>query len=117
AGRHLVTASALLDLVSAEWLRVLALQCRDVGAAALFPIVYDGRSSCTPAEPEDELVRDLLNRHQGRDKGLGGPAEGPGAAERAKSCFSAEGYEVQSTGSDGVLSPDDLTLQRLWIDG
>ena len=43
-GRNLVTASALLDLVSESWLRALAERCRAVGAAALFTITYDGRS-------------------------------------------------------------------------
>ena len=38
AGRHLVTASALLDLASERWLRALAARCRAVGAAALFAI-------------------------------------------------------------------------------
>src|SRR5207244_740527 len=60
-GRHLVTASALLDLVSERWLRALAGQCRAVGAAALFAITYNGSSSCSPAEPDDEMIRDLLN--------------------------------------------------------
>ena len=54
ANRHVVTASALLDLVSEEWLRSLAARCRAAGAAALFTITYNGRSSCSPAEPEDD---------------------------------------------------------------
>ena len=51
AGRHLVTASALLDLVSESWLRALAAHCRAEGASALFAITYNGRFSCTPVEP------------------------------------------------------------------
>ena len=85
-GRNLVTASALLDLVSESWLRLLAARCREAGATALFTLTYDGRSSCDPVEPEDELVRELMNLHQKTDKGLGGPADGPDAwavAERA----------------------------------
>ena len=42
-GRALVTASALLDLVSEEWLRVLAVRCAESGAAVLFALSYDGR--------------------------------------------------------------------------
>jgi hypothetical protein len=117
AGRHLVTASALLDLVSESWLRTLASRCRLAGAAALFTITYDGRFSCVPAEPEDELVRGLMNAHQRRDKGLGGPAEGPGAVACAVRCFSEEGYEVSTETSDWVLGPGEEVLQRMLIDG
>jgi hypothetical protein len=117
AGRHLVTASALLDLVSEAWLRTLAAQCRAVGAAALFTITYDGRSSCVPVEPEDERVRELMNQHQRRNKGLGGPAQGPEAAACAERCFADEGYRVESDASDWQLGPGDAAMQRTLIDG
>jgi hypothetical protein len=95
AGRHLVTASALLDLASESWLAALAARCRSEGAAVLFALSYDGSSTCQPTEPEDEMVRDLLNQHQRRDTGLGGPlgdpAAGPAAAACAVRCYSAAG--------------------------
>lgn len=116
-GRHLVTASALLDLVSESWLRSLAQRCRAVGAWALFTITYNGRSSCDPAEPEDDWVRDLLNRHQKRDKGLGGPAEGPDAPAGAERCFVEAGYRVERQPSDWRLGPDEADMQRLLIGG
>jgi hypothetical protein len=117
AGRHLVTASALLDLVSEAWLRALASRCRAAGAAALLTISYDGRSSCAPVEPEDEFVRELMNAHQLRDKGLGGPAEGPNAASCAARCFADEGFEVKIAASDWRLDPSDAAMQRTLIDG
>ena len=117
AGRHLVTASALLDLVSAEWLRTLAEHCRAAGAAALFTITYNGRSSCVPAEPEDDLVRRLMNRHQKTDKGLGGPALGPDAVSCAARQFAAVGYHVQREPSDWTLGPEVADVQRMLIDG
>src|SRR5690349_7274607 len=64
ADRHLVTASALLDLVSARWIESLASRCRDAGACALFALSYDGRSECFPREPEDDDVRAWFNEHQ-----------------------------------------------------
>jgi SAM-dependent methyltransferase len=117
AGRHLVTASALLDLVSESWLRTLAARCRHVGAAALFTIVYDGRTVCSPGEPEDALVLELFNRHQHRDKGLGGPAAGPDATEAAIRAFSDTGYHVDSDRSDWTLDASDADLQRELIAG
>ena len=117
AGRHLVTASALLDLVSVPWLRALARHCREERAAMLFTITYNGRFSCLPAEAEDEMVRALMNRHQKTDKGLGGPAAGPEAVAAAEQIFAEAGYHVQRAGSDWTLGPADADVQRLLIDG
>ncbi len=117
AGRHLVTASALLDLVSEQWLRSVAARCREVGAAALFTITYSGRSSCTPMEPEDGMILDLFNRHQRTDKGLGGPAAGPDATAYGVRCFEEVGYQVGIESSDWTLRSDQAELQRQLITG
>ena len=117
AGRHIVTASALLDLVSESWLRALAARCRAENAVALFTITYNGRFECTPADAEDEAVRDLFNRHQKTDKGLGGPAAGPDAAAIAEQCFLQAGYRVRREPSDWQLGPAERDLQRLLIEG
>jgi hypothetical protein len=116
-GRHLVTASALLDLVSESWLRALATRCHAVGAAALFTITYNGGSSCDPAEPEDEMVRELMNLHQKTDKGLGGPAAGPEAATLAERIFEEAGFRVQRAPSDWSLGPSERAFQRMLIEG
>ena len=117
AGRHIVTASALLDLVSASWLLALAAHCRVEGALALFAITYNGRFACTPSDAEDEMVRDLMNRHQKTYKGLGGRAEGPDAGAVAEQCFLQEGYRVRREPSDWRLGPADCDVQRLLIEG
>jgi hypothetical protein len=117
AGRHLVTASALLDLVSESWLRALAACCRESGAAALFALTYNGRSHCSPPEPEDDAIRELMNRHQrANDKGFGSAA-GSDAVECADRCFTALGYHVRRDSSDWVLSPSMQVLQRQLIEG
>lgn len=116
-GRDLVTASALLDLVSEEWLRTLAQRCRQAGAAVLISISYDGRFTCQPAEPEDEMIRTAMNLHQRRDKGLGGPAQGPDAARCAERCFAEVGYRVASDTTDWVLGAEAAAMQRVLVDG
>jgi hypothetical protein len=116
AGRDLVTASSLLDLVSERWLELLALRCRDAGAAVLFALTYNGDVRCSPAEPEDDAVRDLVNRHQRTDKGFG-PALGPAASRSAARLFAALGYEVQRERSDWVLGADASDLQQQLLDG
>jgi len=115
-GRGLVTAAALLDLVSESWLRELASRCRGRGAAVLFVLSYDGRIQCSPSDPEDDGIRDLVNRHQRTDKGFG-RALGPDAADAAERCLTSLGYHVQRESSDWVLSPDSEQLQRQLIEG
>ena len=116
-GRDLITASALLDLVSESWLESLAANCRRVGAAALFALSYNGESRCTPQEPEDELVRALMNRHQKQnDKGFG-RAVGPGATDAAERAFRAVGYIVHRANSDWILRPSQRALQRPLVNG
>lgn len=116
ANRDLVTASALLDLVAEPWLRALAARCRDAGVAALFALTYDGKVECTPNEPEDGTIRDLLNRHQRTDKGFG-QALGPDAVAVAERCFVGEGFHVRRERSDWQLPPEMRELQRQLIDG
>jgi hypothetical protein len=116
ADRHLVTASALLDLVSEGWLSELASRCRAAGAAALFALTYNGESRCNPAEPEDDDIRRLLNRHQLRDKGFA-PAAGPDAAAIAAHVFGAAGYDVERAEANWVLDEQSHELQRRLVHG
>jgi hypothetical protein len=115
-GRVLVTASALLDLVSEDWLRELTARCRAIGAAVLFALSYDGRIRFTPADPDDELVRALVNEHQRTEQGFG-PALGPDATDCADRLLAALGYRVQRAPSDWLLTPESRELQRRLIDG
>ena len=116
-GRALVTASALLDLVSDAWLEALVARCFEAGAAVLFALTYDGRLDYAPAEPEDDWIRDLVNQHQRTYKGLG-PAAGPTATMRAGELLAAAGYHIEREVSDWVLTtPESRTLQGQLIDG
>jgi len=115
-GRDLVSASALLDLVSEPWLLTLANRCAACGAAALFALNYDGRIACSPEDPDDGSIVSLVNEHQRTDKGFG-PALGPDATDRAARCFADLGYRVQRAPSDWQLTPAAGELQRRLIDG
>jgi hypothetical protein len=115
-GRALVTASALLDLVSEEWMRALAARCALNGSMALFALSYDGRIVWSPEDPEDASIVALVNEHQRGDKGFG-PALGPDATDVAARCFEAAGYRVRRACSDWVLQSESGELQRRLIDG
>jgi hypothetical protein len=116
AGRALVTASALLDLVSADWLRALAARCRENGATLLFALSYDGRIHFSPEEAEDAEIRALVNEHQRTDKGFG-PALGPDAPTVAEQLLGSVGYRVERERTDWNLGPESPELQRQLIAG
>ncbi len=116
-GRHLVTASALLDLVSERWLRALAAHCRAAGAVLLMSLTYNGLSVASPTVEDDELIRELLNRHQRRNKGLGGPAAGPDATEVAERCLKEAGYVVRRETTNWTIEPAAEAFQRELIEG
>ena len=107
----LVTASALLDLVSRVWLAALAARCAEVGAAALLTLSYDGRIAWEPGLPEDETIRTLVNRHQQGDKSFG-PALGPEAHTAALAAFRAAGFTVSEAASDWRLDAGQAALQQ-----
>jgi glycosyltransferase involved in cell wall biosynthesis len=115
-GAALVTAAALLDLVSENWLHVLVERCRASTAALLFALNYDGRFECAPVDAGDAAVRELVNRHQSTDKGFG-PALGPGATDAADRVLRRLGYHVERERSDWVLGPESEELQRQLIEG
>jgi hypothetical protein len=112
----LLTASALLDLVSAQWLRELIGRAAAARVTVWFALTYDGRIDCQPREPEDEEVRELFNRHQRTDKGFG-PALGPDAAQIAEQLLAEHGYHTECARSDWCLGPGQAALQRSLVDG
>ncbi len=114
--RALVTSSALLDLVSTEWLDALARRCVGASADVYFSLIYDGRTVCTPADDADAEVLELFNRHQRGDKGFGA-ALGPTAGLRAVDAFVARGYRVASRTSDWRIGPSAAPFQRELLAG
>jgi hypothetical protein len=116
AGATLVTASALLDLVSASWLERLAAACARARAVGLFVLDYDGRRACSPTDPDDRAAHEAFDRHQRGDKGFG-PALGPAASAHATEAFRAHGYRVLRARSDWLLDARDAALQRQLLAG
>lgn len=121
---HVVTGSALLDLVSRTWLERLVDRCRKAGCAAHFALTYDGSVQWHAAaedpraddDPDDGPVRRAVNAHQRRDKGFG-PALGPMAGLTAETAFRGAGYRVWSMRSPWRLGSQDAPLARALVDG
>ena len=97
-----ITASALFDLVSEDWIAHFVRTAR--GRAVYAALTYDGTESWSPDHPADLAVSRAFDAHQRRDKGFG-PAAGPtGAAVLARE-LEAEGYAV-------TLAPSPWRLER-----
>lgn len=112
----LVTASALMDLVSADWFDRLAARCRQAGCL-LFPVLtYDGVMDWSPEDPVDATVRTLFNAHQRGDKGFG-PALGPAAPAHMEKSLRGLGFQVETARSDWVLGAADSELQAALLEG
>jgi hypothetical protein len=98
----LITASALLDLVSAPWVQTLIRKAQAARAALLFGLNVDGRTTWDPVDRDDEGVHRLFRQHQRRDKGFG-PALGSQAAASALQQMACAGYETLQTQTDWVI--------------
>lgn len=113
----LVTASALLDLVSEPWVRSLVDECVRNACAGLFALSYDGAVDLDPPGPGDAFVLDAVNAHQERDKGLGS-ALGPRAAALAATLFEAAGFRTWLVPSPWVLAGEaDAALAGALVRG
>jgi len=113
---RLVTASALLDLVSQAWLENLAAACAHVGASAWFALSYDGRIELAPQHAKDSWLQSLINVHQRSNKGFG-EALGPKAHAAACAAFARHGYKVLEARSDWRLTTEESELQGELIEG
>jgi hypothetical protein len=113
---ELVTTSALLDLVSHDWLDRLATECAARRLPVYAALSYDGLATLDPVDPLDGAVIEAVNAHQRTDKGFG-PALGPDAAATAPARFTALGYTVTQGSSDWVFAPKDVEIQTEVLTG
>jgi hypothetical protein len=112
----LVTCAAVLDLVSEKWLRQLVQSCRVALCGAFVALTYDGSIRWSPDDPDDELVRGVVNAHQCRDQGAV-CALGPAASALAETLFKVEGYRTRLLPSPWRLDVSDGELVRALVDG
>lgn len=115
-GATLVTASALLDLCSRDWVERLA----DLLATHEMPFYtalnYDGVMTWSPVDAADDAVTHAFNRHQRGDKGFGA-ALGPECSVVVAEIFRAAGFTVHEASSPWRLGPNDAALQRELLQG
>ncbi|HLH97876.1 MAG TPA: class I SAM-dependent methyltransferase [Xanthobacteraceae bacterium] len=112
----LVTCSALLDLVSADFVERLVVEVAARRLPVYAALSYDGGSVLDPPAAFDAEMLAAVNRHQRRDKGFG-PALGPQAAAQAIARFEAVGYAVVQGHSEWVFGTQDDVIQREILSG
>lgn len=108
-GAELVTASALFDLVSRDWLERLVAGAARRRVPLYAVLNYDGIARWRPGTPLDARVIAAFNRHQRGDKGFG-PALGPMAGEAFAQLLAQYGYAVDSGDSPWELAEQDAEL-------
>jgi hypothetical protein len=116
AGADLITASALLDLLTADELDALGVACAGAGCPILFTLSVTGRVQLLPADPLDTRVAASFDDHQRRLTSRG-RLLGPDAVEAAVRAFRALGAEVVVKPSPWRLGAEESTLAADWLDG
>jgi hypothetical protein len=116
AGASAITASALLDMLTAEELDSLVSACAAAGCPALLTLSVVGRVELTPAEPLDERIAAAFNDHQRRltDRGA---LLGPDAFAYALRRFDALGADVLVRPSPWRLGAEDAGPIGEWFSG
>ena len=112
----LITMSALLDLVSHDWLDRLVIEAAARRLPVYAALSYDGRVTFDPAEPFDREIVAAVNRHQHGNKGFG-PALGPDALAAAADTFKRVGYSFAEGPSDWTFDPADRAIQDAVLQG
>jgi hypothetical protein len=110
AGASLITASALLDLLTVDELVRILRACS--GRPMLLTLTVVGRVSLTPDEPLDALMSAAFNAHQRRGRLLG-----PDAVPSALDELRGTGAEVLVRPSPWRLDATHADLAAEWFDG
>jgi hypothetical protein len=116
AGATLITASALLDLLTWDELRRLIQSCAGARCAALFALSVSGRVQLLPGDPLDTRIAAAFDSHQRRTTPRG-RLLGPDAAEVAVAGFRRLGAEVALRPSPWRLGESDRDLAVEWLTG
>ncbi|MFC0003559.1 class I SAM-dependent methyltransferase [Micromonospora siamensis] len=116
AGASLVTASALLDMLTVQELDRMVAACAVAGCPALLMISVTGVVAFTPAEPLDAEFAAAFNDHQRRTvdgRGL----LGPDAVDACVAAFGRHGVPVRRRPSPWRLGPEQSDLTVAWLTG
>jgi hypothetical protein len=115
-GASLITASALLDMLTREELDAIVAACASAGCPVLLTISVVGRVELTPPDPLDARIAAAFNAHQRRTL-VGRRLLGPDAVDAAAEAFRRYGVSVRPHPSPWRLGPDQAELAAEWLRG
>jgi hypothetical protein len=115
-GAGLITASALLDMLTAAELDRIVAACAEAHCPTLLTISVIGRVDLVPAEPFDAEITGAFNAHQ-RRVASGRHLLGPDAVDAAALVFGRLGGRVLRGPSPWVLGPAEAELAVEWFTG
>ena len=108
----LVTAAALFDLCSADFIAQAARDIAHSGAAFYTVLTYDGMEEWLPPHEADADVLAAFLAHQKTDKGFGVSA-GPDTPSALRDAFAQNGFAVHDASTPWLLeAPRDAALMR-----
>lgn len=116
ADASLVTASALLDMFTADELARFVATCAAARCPVLVTLSVLGRVELEPGDPLDQRLAGAFDAHQQRTT-TGGRLLGPTAATAAVEGFRAAGLDVVERPSPWRLGPSSAALTAAWLDG
>jgi hypothetical protein len=116
AGAALITASALLDMFTAEEVERVTAACVDAGCPALLTLSVIGRVELTPPDPLDAQIAAAFNAHQRRTTG-DRRLLGPDAVDVTVAAFRRRGVPVTTRSSPWRLGADRADLAAEWLRG
>ena len=119
AGAGLVTASALLDVLTRDEVDRIAAACAEAATPALLTLSVIGRVRLQPADPLDARITAAFNDHQRRTTG-GRTLLGPDAVEAAVAAFAGHGLTTLVQPSPWRLRSSDGAERALiaeWLEG
>ncbi len=116
ADATLITASALLDILTEDELTRLVGVCAGAGCPALLTLSVVGRVALTPPDPLDRRVAAAFDAHQRRVTERG-RLLGPNAVARAVEEFGRLGAKVLVRPSPWRLGSPETELAAEWFTG
>jgi hypothetical protein len=116
AGASLITASALLDMLTGDELASLVAVCAGAGCPVLVTLSVVGHVTLNPADPLDARVAAAFNDHQRRATERG-RLLGPDAVEFAVEELGRLGLDVLVRESPWRLGASEADLAAQWFAG